>query len=75
MPRWAEAIRIYYRDIHNLARGGGRPAGGLMQRAHAHGGQEGAGGGSCAAESCGNIDTDWFLTVDWRAACPNRAPS
>ena len=38
----AEAIRIYYRDIHNLAEGAGaarwRP---LMPGAHAHGGQEG----------------------------------
>ena len=55
----AEAIRVYYRDIHNLAEGAGAaPLAALMQEANAMAGRE------VAVILCGgNIDTDWFLTV------------
>ncbi len=55
----AEAIRVYYRDIHNLAEGAGAaPLAALMQEAEAMRGRE------VAVILCGgNIDTDWFLTV------------
>ncbi|MEM7752351.1 MAG: threonine dehydratase [Pseudomonadota bacterium] len=55
----AEAIRVYYRDIHNLAEGAGAaPLAALMQEADAMQGRE------VAVILCGgNIDTDWFLTV------------
>ncbi|MEX3014556.1 threonine dehydratase [Gymnodinialimonas hymeniacidonis] len=55
----AEAIRIYYRDIHNLAEGAGAaPLAGLMQeRAQMRGKKVGV------ILCGGNIDTDWFLTV------------
>ena len=55
----AEAIRVYYRDTHNLAEGAGAaPLAALMQEAEAMRGRE------VAVILCGgNIDTDWFLTV------------
>ena len=55
----AEAIRIYYRDIHNLAEGAGAaPLAALMQE------RERMRGRKVAVILCGgNIDTDWFLTV------------
>ncbi|WP_227284912.1 MULTISPECIES: threonine dehydratase [Paracoccaceae] len=55
----AEAIRIYYRDIHNLAEGAGAaPLAGLMQE------KERMNGRKVAVILCGgNIDTEWFLTV------------
>lgn len=55
----AEAIRIYYRDIHNLAEGAGAaPLAALMQEKDAMAGRE------VAVILCGgNIDTEWFLTV------------
>ena len=55
----AEAIRVYYRDIHNLAEGAGAaPMAALMQEADAMKGRE------VAVILCGgNIDTDWFVTV------------
>ena len=55
----AEAIRVYYRDIHNLAEGAGAaPLAALMQEADAMKGRE------VAVILCGgNIDTDWFVTV------------
>jgi threonine dehydratase len=55
----AEAIRVYYRDTHNLAEGAGAaPLAALMQEADAMRGRE------VAVILCGgNIDTDWFLTV------------
>ncbi|MBF9044129.1 threonine dehydratase [Rhodobacterales bacterium HKCCE4037] len=55
----AEAIRIYYRDIHNLAEGAGAaPLAALMQE------RERMQGKKVAVILCGgNIDTDWFLTV------------
>ncbi|GAA5071151.1 threonine dehydratase [Roseibacterium beibuensis] len=55
----AEAIRVYYRDIHNLAEGAGAaPLAGLMQERAAMKGKK-VGVILCG----GNIDTDWFLTV------------
>ncbi|AHM02562.1 Threonine dehydratase [Roseibacterium elongatum DSM 19469] len=55
----AEAIRIYYRDTHNLAEGAGAaPLVGLMQERAAMAGKK-VGVILCG----GNIDTDWFLTV------------
>ncbi|MBY6202481.1 threonine dehydratase [Maritalea mobilis] len=55
----AEAIRVYYRDIHNLAEGAGAaPLAGLMQEREAMKGKK-VGVILCG----GNIDTDWFLTV------------
>ncbi|MBF9058216.1 threonine dehydratase [Rhodobacterales bacterium HKCCSP123] len=55
----AEAIRIYYRDIHNLAEGAGAaPLAALMQE------RETMRGRKVGVILCGgNIDTDWFLTV------------
>lgn len=55
----AEAIRVYYRDIHNLAEGAGAaPLAALMQEKGAMAGKK------AAVILCGgNIDTDWFLTV------------
>ena len=55
----AEAIRVYYRDIHNLAEGAGAaPLAAAMQEAKRNTGTE------IAVILCGgNIDTDWFLTV------------
>jgi threonine dehydratase len=55
----AEAIRVYYHDIHNLAEGAGAaPLAGLMQERGAMRGKK-VGVILCG----GNIDTDWFLTV------------
>lgn len=55
----AEAIRVYFRDIHNLAEGAGAaPLAALMQEKDAMAGKR-AGVILCG----GNIDTDWFLTV------------
>jgi threonine dehydratase len=55
----AEAIRIYYRDIHNLAEGAGAaPLAGLMQERAKMAGKK-VGVILCG----GNIDTEWFLTV------------
>ncbi len=55
----AEAIRIYYRDIHNLAEGAGAAAlAALMQE------RDRMAGRKVGVILCGgNIDTDWFLTV------------
>ena len=55
----AEAIRVYYRDIHNLAEGAGAaPLAALMKEKEAMAGRE------VALILCGgNIDADWFLTV------------
>jgi len=55
----AEAIRIYYRDIHNLAEGAGAaPLAALMQE------RDRMAGKKVGVILCGgNIDTDWFLTV------------
>jgi threonine dehydratase len=55
----AEAIRIYYRDIHNLAEGAGAaPLAALMQE------RDRMAGRKVGVILCGgNIDTDWFLTV------------
>ncbi|MDJ0825375.1 MAG: threonine dehydratase [Rhodobacter sp.] len=55
----AEAIRVYYRDTHNLAEGAGAaPLAALMQD------RERMAGKKVAVILCGgNIDTDWFLTV------------
>jgi len=55
----AEAIRVYYRDIHNLAEGAGAaPLAALMSEKDRMQGRE------VAVILCGgNIDTDWFLTV------------
>ena len=55
----AEAIRIYYRDIHNLAEGAGAaPLAGLMRE------RERMRGKKVGVILCGgNIDTDWLLTV------------
>lgn len=55
----AEAIRVYYRDLHNLAEGAGAaPLAALMQERDKMQGKK-AGVILCG----GNIDTDWFLTV------------
>lgn len=55
----AEAIRVYYRDIHNLAEGAGAaPLAALMQEAAMMKGKK-VGVILCG----GNIDTEWFLTV------------
>ncbi|MBY4892982.1 threonine dehydratase [Rhodobacteraceae bacterium N5(2021)] len=55
----AEAIRVYYRDIHNLAEGAGAaPLAALMQEKEAMAGKK-VGVILCG----GNIDTEWFLTV------------
>ena len=55
----AEAIRVYYRDIHNLAEGAGAAAlAALMQeRARMQGRAVGV------ILTGGNIDADWLLTV------------
>jgi len=55
----AEAIRIYYRDIHNLAEGAGAaPLAGLRKEHANNQGQE------VAVILCGgNIDADWFTAV------------
>jgi threonine dehydratase len=55
----AEAIRVYYRDTHNLAEGAGAaPLAALMQEADRMAGRE-VGVILCG----GNIDADWLLTV------------
>lgn len=55
----AEAIRVYYRDIHNLAEGAGAaPLAALMQEKDLMSGRR-VGVILCG----GNIDTEWFLTV------------
>lgn len=55
----AEAIRVYFRDIHNLAEGAGAaPLAALMQEKDAMAGKK-VGVILCG----GNIDTEWFLTV------------
>ena len=55
----AEAIRVYYRDIHNLAEGAGAaPLAALMQERDRMAGRK---VGVILTGS--NIDTDWFLTV------------
>lgn len=55
----AEAIRIYYRDIHNLAEGAGAaPLAALLQEKERMAGQNVG-----VVLSGGNIDTDKFLTV------------
>ena len=55
----ANAIRIYYRDTHNLAEGAGAaPLAALMKE------KDRMAGCDVAVILCGgNIDTDWFLTV------------
>lgn len=55
----AEAIRIYYRDIHNLAEGAGAaPLAGLLKE------KDQMRGKKVGVILCGgNIDTEWFLTV------------
>lgn len=55
----AQAIRIYYRDIHNLAEGAGAAAlAALIQE------KDRMRGKKVGVILCGgNIDTDWFLTV------------
>jgi threonine dehydratase len=55
----AEAIRIYFRDIHNVAEGAGAaPLAALMQE------RDRMAGRKVGVILCGgNIDTDWFLTV------------
>ncbi|MFK7737458.1 MAG: pyridoxal-phosphate dependent enzyme, partial [Pirellulaceae bacterium] len=55
----AEAIRVYFRDIHNLAEGAGAaPLAALMQEKGAMAGRK-VGVILCG----GNIDTAWFQTV------------
>ena len=55
----AEAIRVYYRDTHNLAEGAGAaPLAALMAERERMAGRE-VGVILCG----GNIDADWFLTV------------
>ena len=55
----AEAIRIYYRDIHNLAEGAGAaPLAALLDDRDQVAGQKVA-----VILTGGNIDTDWFLKV------------
>ena len=55
----ADAIRIYYRDIHNLAEGAGAaPLAALMQERSRMQNKK------VAVILCGgNIDTDWFTTI------------
>lgn len=55
----AEAVRVYYRDTHNLAEGAGAaPLAGLMQEAPSMQGRE------VAVILCGgNIDADWAATI------------
>ena len=55
----AEAIRIYFKDIHALAEGAGAaPLAALMQERDAMAGRKVG-----VILSGGNIDTDWFQTV------------
>ncbi len=55
----ADAIRIYYRDIHNLAEGAGAaPLAALMQEKDQMAGKKAA-----VILTGGNIDTGWFQTV------------
>lgn len=55
----AEAIRIYYRDIHNLAEGAGAaPLAALLNERDRMAGRKVA-----VILTGGNIDTDWFLQV------------
>lgn len=55
----AEAIRIYYRDIHNLAEGAGAaPLAALLNDRDQVAGRKVA-----VILTGGNIDTDWFLKV------------
>lgn len=55
----ADAIRVYYRDIHNLAEGAGAaPLAGLMQEKDTMAGKK-VGVILCG----GNIDTEWFVEV------------
>lgn len=55
----AEAIRVYYRDIHNLAEGAGAAAlAALMKEAEDMQGREVG-----VVLTGGNIDADWFATV------------
>ncbi|MCP3970303.1 MAG: threonine dehydratase [Rhodobacteraceae bacterium] len=55
----AEAIRLYYRGIHNIAEGAGAaPLAALMQEREAMAGKK-----VCVILSGGNIDTGWYLTV------------
>ncbi|MDE0520833.1 MAG: threonine dehydratase [Boseongicola sp.] len=55
----AEAIRIYYHDIHNLAEGAGAaPLAALLKERDRMAGRKVA-----VILTGGNIDTDWFLTV------------
>ena len=55
----AEAIRIYYRDTHNLAEGAGAaPLAALMQEREAMAGKK-----LGVILTGGNIDADWFRTV------------
>ena len=55
----AEAIRIYYRDLHNLAEGSGAaPLAALLSEKDQMADRKVA-----VILTGGNIDTDWFLTV------------
>ncbi len=55
----AEAIRVYYRDIHNLAEGAGAASlAGLIREREIMKGREVA-----VILTGGNIDANWFLTV------------
>ena len=55
----AEAIRIYYRDIHNLAEGAGAaPLAALLNERDRMAGRKVA-----VILTGGNIDTDWFLKI------------
>lgn len=55
----ADAIRVYYSDIHNLAEGAGAaPLAALMQEAAAMKGKKVG-----VILSGGNIDVDWFQTI------------
>ncbi len=58
-PEIANAIRVYFRDIHNLAEGAGAaPLAALLQeRENLQGKKVGL------ILSGGNIDTDWFATI------------
>lgn len=55
----ADAIRVYYRETHNLAEGAGAaPLAALLQE------RDKVAGKKVALILCGgNIDTDWFVTV------------
>ena len=55
----AQAIRVYYQDIHNLAEGAGAAAlAALMQERDAMAGRKVG-----VILSGGNIDMNWFATV------------